>query len=253
MMKSREDRSLRPRPLLLLLVLILFTAISSPSRAQIGAQIDPSMPFQSSSSFGIWTFQEPSSPQAPVTGSWDAEYNGFGWLDPSNFDVPIQDITLEIDGYVHTQDEVRIRYIFEDNNLVEIDVYNAANGVAVGPGPDFLAVYSITEVLPLQYFEFTTDGPGSWSAIVPLDEIYSNLIMRGDGFAPGLTKGGERELCHSVGGAGEWVKVTVPGPARIQHVRRHDDGVPGGLTFESHTLLDDDCKPLTPQDATNYD
>ncbi len=142
------------------------------------AQIARDIVFTVSGPFGVADTQDPDAPGLPITGSFNSgnDVDDF-YTDKDVFDAPVVGLRLVIDGYTHTDSEVRVRFTYEDDILARIYLYNVANGIDVGPGPDFKATFVATEFEPLEIFEYSTADAGPWIAQFPDNEIASDLIF----------------------------------------------------------------------------
>ena len=152
-------------------LLIVFWMSASPARAN---QIARDVRFDLSSNFGIFGAEDPDAPGLPISGTFgSSNFVPDFYTDKQVFDAPVDNFELEIDGYSHQAHEVRLRFTYENGFLKRMDLYNTANGIDVGPGPDFVATFSPIEAEPLQIFTYSTADSGPWSAYYGWDDMTS--------------------------------------------------------------------------------
>ena len=53
-------------------------------------------------------------------------------------------------------------------------------------------------------------------------------------------------VCHYDADEGYWVLISISGNAVDKHFANHDDALPGGVTSQSGTTLDNNCEPTLP-------
>ena len=60
-----------------------------------------------------------------------------------------------------------------------------------------------------------------------------------------LDEDGKTPICHYQQDIGTWTLTRLSLEAALEHLARHDDAVPGGLTAITKTRLDSQCKRVS--------